>query len=182
MFTGEEVAELELEDFTIENTENAVSRELVQSEIPPEYDNSEPLIAAVDLFANLLDEDESVEDVQGRENSDFVIANSVEDLTLDTEDLFAPEVAESPQLSAPLASTSEPQLDLEEPKNQEIAPNQAELDSAAAHKTRPLPPPPPPAFRTTPETTSKLPAAAPGVGQCSGCSSRRVRGGGAATR
>ena len=186
LFTGEEVAELELEDFTIENTENAADLKLVESQIPPEYetsepliaadlelvqspiipeyDTSEPLIAADDFVANLLDEDESVEDVQRRENSDFVIANSVEDLTLDTEDLFAPEVAGLPQLSAPLASTSEPQLDLEEPKNQEIAPNQAELDSAAAHKTRPLPPPPPPpAFRTTPETTSKLPAAAPGV-------------------
>jgi hypothetical protein len=187
LFTGEEVAELELEDFSIENTENAADIELVQSQTPPEYDTSEPLIAAdielvqsqtppeydtsepliaaVDLLANQLDEDESVEKFLLRENSDFVAAHYVEDITLDTEDLFAPEVAGLPQLSAPLASTSEPQLDLEEPKNQEIAPkNQAELDSAAAHKTRPLPPPPPPpAFRTTPETTSKLPAAAPGV-------------------
>ncbi|MGB8688859.1 MAG: hypothetical protein WCD53_16195, partial [Microcoleus sp.] len=105
LFTGEEVAELELEDFTIENTENAVSRELVQSQIPPEDDTSEPLIAAVDLLANLLDEDESVEEFLGRENSDFVAAHYVEDITLDTEDLFAPEVAGLPQLSAPLAST-----------------------------------------------------------------------------
>ena len=187
LFAGEEVAELELEDFTIENTENAASRELVQSQTPPEYETSEPLIAADlelvqsqtppeyetseplittgDFFANQLDEDESVEKFLGRENSDFVAAHYVEDITLDTEDLFAPEVAGLPQVSAPLASTSEPQLDLEEPKNQEIAPkNQAELDSAAAHKTRPLPPPPPPpAFRTTPATTSTRPGAGPGV-------------------
>jgi len=190
---GEEVAELELEDFPIENTENAADLELVESQTSPEYETSEPLIAADlelvesqtspeyetseplidpgDFFANLLDEDLSVEDVQGRENSDFVIANSVEeDLTLDTEDLFEPEVAGLPQVSAPLTSTSEPQLDLEERKNQEIAPNNpAGSDSAVTQqfRTLPPPPPPPPAFRTAPSTTSTRPDAPPGV-PCAG--------------
>lgn len=160
LFAGEEVAELELEDFIIENTENSADLELVQSQTAPENETSEPLITTGDLFANLLDEDEQVEDFGVGENSEFLIANSVDELTLDTEDtedLFEPEAAELPQIGTPLAPTSEPQLDLEELKNQEIAPDdRAATDSAAAPQTRPFapPPPPPPAFRTAPETTS----------------------------
>jgi hypothetical protein len=197
---GEEVAELELEDFPIENTENAADLELVESQTSPEYETSEPLIAADlelvesqtspeyetseplidpgDFFANLLDEDLSVEDVQGRENSDFVVAHGVEDITLDTEDLFEPEVAGLPQVSAPLTSTSEPLLDLEEPKNQAIAPNPAGSDSAAAHNTTATAA----RFQNCAINYLDPPWCSARCALCWGGSNWRVRGCGAATR
>lgn len=158
LFAAEEVAELELEDFTIENTENAAGTEWVASQTAPENESSEPLIATSDLLANLLWEDESADDLSG-ENSDFAIANSVDELTLDTEDLFEPEV------KPPLVPTSEPQHHLDEPKNPEIAPNHPARPDLAAAGTRPLPPPPPPppAFRTTPEPPPPPPSGQPRV-------------------
>lgn len=166
LFAGEDVAELELEDFAIENTENAAgSTELTDSETWLADETAEPVIATADLLANLLEEDESAADFVVDENSDFVIPNAVDELTLDTEDLFEPEVAVLPQVSASLAPTSEPQIDLEKSQNAERAPeNPARPDSAASDRTRPLPPPPPPpAFRTAPETTSTPPSPGPRV-------------------
>jgi hypothetical protein len=95
LFATDEIAELELEPFVLENTETA-------AEIAPEPSQTieEPQtvgsLAAEDLFANLLDEGESLGDFLAGEDSDFVIANSVEELTLDTEDLFEPQVAQPP--------------------------------------------------------------------------------------
>lgn len=149
LFAAEEVAELELEDFTIENTENTAGTEWLESQTATENETSGAQIATSDLLANLLSEDEPADDLSG-ENSDFAVANSVDELTLDTEDLFEPEV------KPPLVPTSEQQQNLEEPKNPETAPNHPARPDLAAAGTRPLPPPPPPppAFRTPPSPPS----------------------------
>ena len=121
LFLGEEVAELDLEDFIIENTATATEIELVRSETQPvnaSYESlnnsedlfsnlvdeeesvpqnqqnpetTEPLNTTFELFQNLLDEDDSVEDYRVNENLDFGIPNSVEELTLDTPDLVEQE-------------------------------------------------------------------------------------------
>lgn len=108
LFATEEIAELELESFVLENTETA--------EIAPEPSQTieEPQtvgpLAAEDLFANLLDEGESLGDFLAGEDSDFVIANSVGELTLDTEDLFEPQAAQ-PAVSESEIPTAELQID-----------------------------------------------------------------------
>jgi hypothetical protein len=156
LFAGETVAELELEleDFTIENTESAAATEAVASPLAAERETTEPLNSAEDLFANLLDEGESLEDVLADEDSEFAIGNYVEDLTLDTEDLFAPQVTAVAEVSAPSAlgsieptvsqvsepsalSSIEPQLDLDDRENLEMAQNKGEDFDTAAE-----PPPP----------------------------------------
>jgi len=167
LFAGEEVAELELEieNFTIENTEIAAGIESFSAQTAADYDTAEPLNNAEELFINLLDEGESLEDFIAGENSDFVIGNSVDDLTLDTEDLFEPQAATVPQVSEPPAlssdvatvsqvseppaSTAEPQLDSFDRADLETAQNRGEqFDSAAV--------PPSPSLRTPP--TLSVPA------------------------
>jgi hypothetical protein len=108
LFAGEAVAELELEleNFTIENTENAADIESVQAQSAADYESAEPLNNAEDLFVNLLDEGESLESILVGEDSDFVIGNSVNDLTLDTVDLFEPQVTRVPEVSEPPAISS----------------------------------------------------------------------------
>ena len=151
LFAGETVAELELEleDFAIENTESATEIEAVLSPPVAERETTEPLNSAEDLFANLLDEGESLEDVLADEDSEFAIGNSVEALTLDTEDLFEPEVTTVAEVSAPSALSSiettvshvsepsalssiEPQLDLDDRENLEMAQNLGEHFETAA--------------------------------------------------
>lgn len=108
LFATEEIADLELEPFVLENTETAeISAE--SSQTPAAQPTAEPLTTE-NLFANLLDEGESLGDFLAGEDSDFVIANSVEELTLDTSDLFEPQIAppEVPQSEIP---TGELQID-----------------------------------------------------------------------
>ncbi|MCC3473466.1 MULTISPECIES: hypothetical protein [unclassified Microcoleus] len=146
LFAGETVAELELEleDFTIENTESAAATEAVLSPSVAERETTEPLNSAEDLFANLLDEGESLEDVLADEDSEFAIGNSVEALTLDTEDLFEPQVTTVAEVSAPSALSSiEPQLELDDRENLEMAQNLGEhFDTAAVPGPRPEQGPP----------------------------------------
>ena len=170
LFAGEEVLELELEDFTIENTEEHTEEnieiESVQFQAPPDAETSEPLNATIDLFANLLNEDESLEDFLVGEDADFVIANSVDELTLDTPNLLEPEVATIPQVSEPLAPIAEPQIDLGDREQVETAANQSELlgSAAAESQSQPsLPQPPPPVFTTVAEISSTGQSASPRV-------------------
>jgi len=154
LFAGKEVAELELEleDFNIENTENAAKTEVFPFEKSGD-ENTEPLNDAENLFVNLLDEGESLEDYLG-ETSDFVIGNSVEDLTLDSEDLFEPQVAKVPEVSEPPAQSSiAPQLDSDDRPNRETAQN---LDENSDTATVPQPP----TLSAAPETSPNQPSAA----------------------
>ncbi|NJR25724.1 MAG: hypothetical protein HC786_28215 [Richelia sp. CSU_2_1] len=109
LFATDEIADLELEPFVLENTETAaeIAPETSQTLEEPQTVGS---LAAEDLFANLLDEGESLGDFLAGEDSDFVIANSVEELTLDTEDLFEPQVAQPP-VSQSEIPTAELQID-----------------------------------------------------------------------
>jgi hypothetical protein len=154
LFAGEAVAELELEleDFTIENSEVAAEIEPAQSQTA-DSETAEPLNTAEDLFVNLLDEGESLEDFLESEDSEFVIGNSVDALTLDTEDLFEPQVRTVPEVSEPSAlssiaptlpsvseppaSTAEPQIDFDDRENLETAQNRGDRFDTAA-----VPPPP----------------------------------------
>ncbi len=79
LFLGEEVAELDLEDFVIENT--ATEIELVQSETQPVSRRSRPSINTQDLFASLLGE----EDLPPQEPA----GNANTQSSADTEDLFS---------------------------------------------------------------------------------------------
>ena len=136
LFAGEAVAEVELEpeNFIIEN-ENVAEIAAVQSKTAEFYEAGEPLNITEDLFANLLDEGESLEDLLVGEDSDFVIGNSVDDLTLDTEDLFAPQVATVPEILEQPASIADRQ-------NLEIAQNRGEdFDTPAVDRSPPSPPP-----------------------------------------
>jgi len=151
LFAGEAVAELELEleDFTIENSEIAAETEVAQSQTVAESERAEPLNTAEDLFSNLLDEGESLSDYMTDEESEFVIGNSVEALTLDTEDLFEPQVTTIPQVSEPPALSSiaptvsqvsepsalssiDPKVDLDDRENLETAQNLSEYFDTAA--------------------------------------------------
>ncbi|MBE9092598.1 hypothetical protein [Tychonema sp. LEGE 07203] len=155
LFAGKEVAELELEfdNFTIENTASAAESEAVESQ-DVDFETAEPLNKAEDLLANLLDEGESLEDYLVGENSDFVIGNSVEDLTLDSEDLFEPQVAKVPQVSEPAALSSiAPQVDSDDRENLETAKNLDEDEDTAAV-------PAPPALNLPPEISPHQPSAA----------------------
>ncbi|NJK65426.1 MAG: hypothetical protein HC789_00900 [Microcoleus sp. CSU_2_2] len=166
LFAGEEVVELELEDFTIENTETVAETESVQSQAPPADEIAEPINATVDLFANLLNEDESLEDFLVGEDSDFVIANSVGELTLDTPNLLEPEVAAIPEISEPLAPTTEPQLDIGDREQEDTTPDRSELlDSAAAESQSRSAPllPLPPVLGTATEVSSTGKSASPRV-------------------
>ncbi|MDQ2098844.1 MAG: hypothetical protein QQW96_14480 [Tychonema bourrellyi B0820] len=172
LFLGEEVAELDLEDFIIENTATATEIELVRSETQPvnaSYESlnnsedlfsnlvdeeelvhqnqevvetNEPINGTFTLFQNLLDEDDSVEDYRVNENLEFGIANSVEELTLDTPDLVKQEevvkLALFPQPTAPMV---EPQIDADDRENAENTPKGREIsDTSAGDQTLAAPP------------------------------------------
>jgi len=150
LFTGEAVAELELEpeDFTLENSEIAAESAATKSQTVAKSERAEPLNTAEDLFSNLLDEGESLSDYMTDEESEFVIGNSVEALTLDTEDLFEPQVTTIPQVSEPPALSSiaptvsqvsepsalssiDPKVDLDDRENLETAQNLSEYFDTA---------------------------------------------------
>ncbi len=107
-----------------------------QSQENPE--TAEPLNSPFDLFQNLLDEDDSVEHFMENENRDFVIANSVEKLTLDTPDLLEPEkVIALPQFPEPTALKVQPQIDTDDRENAETAPKGGEISGTdAGDRTR----------------------------------------------
>ncbi len=162
LFAEEAVAELELENFTIESTENAADIDSVQALNASDYESAEPLNNAEELFVNLLDEGDSLEDILVGETSDFVIGNSVDDITLDTADLFEPQVTILPQVSEPQAINSlDPQLDPGDRENLETAQNQGEhFDTPAIDRSRPLPPS---ALSVPAEISPNRPSAAPAV-------------------
>jgi len=131
LFAGEVVAELELEaeDFTLENIENTAGIEPIKAQNLAVDETTEPLNTAEDLFVNLLDEGESLEDILVGEDSDFIIGNFVDDLTLDTEDLFEPQVATVPEVSEPHSlSIADRQIDIDadDRPNLEITQNRGE--------------------------------------------------------
>jgi len=64
LFLGEEVIELDLEDFVIENTATATEIELVQSETQPVTTSDRPRINSEDLFSSLLDDEDLLPEKQ----------------------------------------------------------------------------------------------------------------------
>jgi hypothetical protein len=162
LFVGEAVAEveLELERDPIENSEIEVKSEAVQYQAAADNETAESLNMTEDLLVNLLDEGESLENILVGEDSEFVLGNSVNDLTLDTADLFEPQAATIPQVSEPQASTASRQIDPDDRENLETAQNRSEQFDAAMPQSRPLPPP---ALSTPAEISPNLPSAEPRV-------------------
>ncbi len=129
LFAGEEVAEveLEIEDFTLENIENTAETEPIKAQNLAVDETTESLNTAEDLFVNLLDEGESLENILVGEDSDFIIGNFVDDLTLDTVDLFEPEVATVPKVSETHSpSIADRLLDADDRPNLETTQNRGE--------------------------------------------------------
>jgi len=158
LFAGEAVAEVELEveSFPIENTGIEVKSEAVQDQAAAPHETTEALNKTEDLFVNLLDEGESLENILVGEDSEFV-GNSVNDLTLDTADLFEPQVATVSQVSEPPASTASRQIDPDDRENLETAQNRGEPEDAAVPQSGSLP------LKTPAEISRNLPTAEPRV-------------------
>ena len=159
LFAGEAVpeVELEVETFQIENTGIEVKSEAVQDRAAAPHETAQSLNKTEDLFVNLLDEGESLENILVGEDSEFVIGNSVNDLTLDTADLFEPQVATVSQVSEPPASTASRQIDPDDRENLETAQNRGEPENAAVPQSGSLP------LRTPAEISRKLPTTEPRV-------------------
>lgn len=160
LFAGEAVAEVELELETLlpQNTEFETASEAVQYQAASDNETADALNMTEDLFVNLLDEGESLEeDILVHPDSDFVIGNSVESLTLDNADLFEPQVASVSEVSEPPASTASLQLDADDRENLETAQNRGEQFDAAMPESPPLP------LRTPAEISPNRPSAAPGL-------------------
>ena len=158
LFAGKEVAELELEieDFTIENLENTAESEPIKAQNLAVDETTEPLNTAEDLFVNLLDEGESLEDILVGEDSDFIIGNSLADLTLDTVDLFEPQVATVAEVSEPLASPiADRPIDGDDRPNLETTQNQGEHFDTPAVVDRPQQTPPSPSASSVPAEISQ---------------------------
>ncbi|MDP8932831.1 MAG: hypothetical protein M3N42_01435, partial [Cyanobacteriota bacterium] len=159
LFAGEAVAEveLELETFPLENTGVEVKSEAVKNQVAADSETTDSLNMTENLLVNLLDEGESLENILVGEDSEFVIGNSVNDLTLDTADLFEPQVATEPQVPEPQASTASRQIDPDDRENLETAQNRGEQFDAAVPQSEPLP------LRTPAEISPNLPSAGPRV-------------------
>ena len=158
LFAGKEVAELELEseDFTIENIENTAESEPIKAQNLAVDETTEPLNTAEDLFVNLLDEGESLENILVGEDSDFIIGNSVDDLTLDTVDLFEPQVATVAQVSEPdLPPIADRPIDADDRPNLETTQNQGEHFDTPAVVDRPQQAPPSPSASSVPAEISQ---------------------------
>ncbi|MEG3835480.1 hypothetical protein [Microcoleus sp. Z1_C3] len=177
LFAGEAVPEVELqvESFPVENTEIETQTEGLEYQATTDRETAESLKMTEDLFVNLLDEGESLEEILGDEDSEFVMGNSVESLTLDSADLFEPQVAKVPQVSAPPPSTAEVKIDGDDRENLETGQNQGEQFDAAMPESPPLP------LRTPAEISPNLPSAeshVPSIGEVqtgeSGTSSQRL--------
>ena len=158
LFAGKEVAELELEseDFTIENIENTAESEPIKAQNLAVDETTEPLNTAEDLFVNLLDEGESLENILVGEDSDFIIGNSVDDLTLDTVDLFEPQVATVAQVSEPdLPPIADRPIDADDRPNLKTTQNQGEHFDTPAVVDRPQQAPPLPSASSVPGEISQ---------------------------
>lgn len=162
LFAGKEVAELELEieDFTIENIENTAESEPIKAQNLAVDETTEPLNTAEDLFVNLLDEGESLENILVGEDSDFIIGNSVDDLTLDTVDLFEPQVATVAQVSEPdLPPIADRPIDADDRPNLKTTQNQGEHFDTPAVVDRPQQAPPSPSASSVAEINQNRPSA-----------------------
>jgi len=162
LFAGKEVAELELEseDFTIENIENTAESEPIKAQNLAVDETTEPLNTAEDLFVNLLDEGESLENILVGEDSDFIIGNSVDDLTLDTVDLFEPQVATVAQVSEPdLPPIADQPIDADDRPNLETTQNQGEHFDTPAVVDRQQQAPPSPSASSVAEISQNRPSA-----------------------
>jgi hypothetical protein len=159
LFAGEAVAEVELEveSFPSENTGIDVKIEAVEDRAAAPHETTESLSMTEDLFINLLDEGESLGNILVGEDSEFVIGNSVNDLTLDTANLFEPQVATVSPVSEPPASTASLQIDPDDRQNLETAQNRGEAEDAAVPQSGSLP------LRTPAEISRNHPTAEPRV-------------------
>ncbi|MEG4036616.1 hypothetical protein Q5691_11945 [Microcoleus sp. w1-18aA5] len=159
LFAGEAVpeVELEIESFPIENNVIETKSEGVEYQAATDQESAGSLKMTEDLFINLLDEGESLEESLVDEDSDFVMGNSVESLTLDSADLFEPQVATVPQVSEAPPSTAEVQLDGDDRENLETGQNQGEQFGATVPQSPALP------LRTPGEISPHRPSATPAV-------------------
>ena len=155
LFAGEAVAEVELEaeTFPIESTGIEAKNEAVQYQAAAPQETTESQNMTEDLFVNLLDEGESLENILVGEDAEFVIGNSVNDLTLDTANLFEPQVATVSQVSEPPASTASRPIDPDDRENLETAQNRGEPEDAAVPQSGSLP------LKTPAEISRNLPTA-----------------------
>jgi hypothetical protein len=159
LFAGEAVPEVELEaeTFPIENTGIEAKSEAVQYQAAAPHETTESQNMTEDLFVNLLDEGESLENILVGEDSEFVIGNTVNDLTLDSANLFEPQVATVSQVSEPPASTASRQIDPDDRENLETAQNRGEPEDAVVPQSGSLP------LKTPAEISRNLPTAGPPV-------------------
>ncbi len=159
LFAGEAVPEVELqiESFPVENTGSEVKSEGVQYQDAGDNDTADSLKMTEDLFVNLLEEGESLEEILVDEDSDFVMGNSVDSLTLDSADLFEPQVATVPQVSEAPPSSAEMQLDADDRENLETDQNLSEQFGATVPQSAALP------LRTPVEISPQRPSAGPHV-------------------
>ncbi|AFZ07379.1 hypothetical protein Osc7112_2982 [Oscillatoria nigro-viridis PCC 7112] len=158
LFAGEAVPEVELqiESFPVENTAIEVTSEGVEDR-GADRETAESQKMTEDLFVNLLDEGESLEELLVDEDSDFVRGNSVDSLTLDSADLFEPQAAAVAEVSEAPASTAEVQIDTDDRENLETAQNRGEEFGATVPQSAALP------LRTPAEISPNRPSAAPGL-------------------
>ncbi|MEG4074359.1 hypothetical protein QUA30_17160 [Microcoleus sp. Pol14C2] len=159
LFAGEAVPEVELqiENFPVENTVIETKREGVEYQAATDNENAESLKLTEDLFVNLLDESESLEEILVEENSEFVMRNSVERLTLDSADLFQPQEATVPPVSEASPSTAEVQIDADDRENIETGQNISEQFGATVPQSAASP------LRTPVEISPHRPSATPAV-------------------
>ncbi|MEG4232816.1 hypothetical protein QUA40_11995 [Microcoleus sp. Pol11C3] len=159
LFAGKAVpeVELEIESIQVENTVTETKSEGVEYQATTDKETTESLEMTEDLFVNLLDEGESLEEILVDEDSDFVRGNSVESLTLDSADLFEPQVATVPQVSEAPPPTAEVQLDADDRENLETGQNLSEQFGANVPQSPALP------LRTPVEISPDRPSATPAV-------------------
>ncbi|MEG4807593.1 hypothetical protein QUA82_08175 [Microcoleus sp. F8-D3] len=155
LFAGEAVPEVELqvETFPVENSVIETKSEGVEEREAAEKVTEESLKMTEDLFVNLLDEGESLEEILVDEDSEFVRGNSVESLTLESAGLFEPQVATVAEVSEAPASTAEVQIDTDDRENLETAQNRGEQLGATVPQSSALP------LRTPAEINPNLPSA-----------------------
>ncbi|MEG4441038.1 hypothetical protein QUB47_26795 [Microcoleus sp. AT9_B5] len=156
LFAGEAVPEVELqvETFPVENSVIETKSEGVEGDrAAADKETAESLKMTEDLFVNLLDEGESLEEILVDEDSEFVRGNFVESLTLESAGLFEPQVATVAEVSEAPASTAEVQLDTDDRENLETAQNRGEQLGATVPQSAALP------LRTPAEINPNLPSA-----------------------
>lgn len=159
LFAGGAVPEVELqiESIPAENTEIEVKSEGLEYHYAADNETVDSLKMTEDLFVNLLEEGESLEEILVDEDSEFVMGNSVDALTLDTADLFEPQVATVAEVSEAPPSTAEVQIDTDDRENLETGQNRGENFGATVPQSAALP------LRTPAEISPNRPSAGSGV-------------------